>query len=251
MCQEDIDNMANNMKIYFDVLSPSAAQITLYNSGQKPIVKGKWAIYVCVILGVFDFDQLANNPEGIVPSGDSNLKMTHIVGCLYKFEPLNRFRPLRQGKTIKIQFKITEFLRARSDLAPNWYVAAEGLKPRTIANTAGEDLNFVFTFQKLTWDPFKAKVIPDLGYAPYPVIPTPKRVVFADQDRKVIIEPDMWYVYGQKGLENEVNFVAGMSDTDLFVHLSTVQAPVVQRADNFIQWVSCYPADKVYSNKSF
>ena len=234
------------MKIYFDVLSPSAAQITLYNSGQKPIVKGKWALYVCVILGVFDFDQLANNPEGIVPSGDSNLKMTHIDGCLYKFEPLNRFRPLRHGKTIKIQFKITEFLRARSDLAPNWYVAAEGLKPRTIANTAGEDLSFVFTFQKLTWDPFKAKVIPDLGYAPYPVIPTPKRVVFADQARKVIIEPDMWYVYGQKGLENEVNFLAGMSDTDLFVHLSTVQTPVVQRADNFIQRISRYPAYKMY-----
>lgn len=210
MCQEDIDNMANNMKIYFDVLSSSAAQITIYNSGQKPIVKGKWAIYVCVILGVFDYDQLANNPEGIVPSGNSNLKMTHINGCLYKFEPLDQFRPLLEGKYIKIQFKITEVLRARSDLAPNWYVASEGLKPRTIVNTAGEDLSFVFASQKPKWDPFKAKIIPDLGYAPYAVIPTPKTVVIADQAEKVIIEPDKWYVYGQKGLENEVKFLAGI-----------------------------------------
>ena len=219
MCQEDIDNMANNMKIYFDVLSPSAAQITLCNGGRKPIVKGKWAIYVCVVLGVFDYDHLANNPEGIVPSGNSTLKMTHIDGCLYKFEPLNRFRPLPQGKTIKIQFNTDNFLRARSDLAPNWYIAAEGLTPRTISNTAGEDLSFVFTFQKLTWDPFSAKIIPDLGYAPYAVIPTPKTVVFADRTRKVIVEPDTWYVYGQEGLENEVKFLAGMSDIYLFICL--------------------------------
>ena len=32
----------------------------------------------------------------------------------------------------------------------------------------------------------------------------------------------------------------------------TIQAPVVQRADNFIQWITRYPAaDKMYSNHNF
>lgn len=219
LCQVDIDNMANNMKLYFDVLSPSTAQITLYNSGSKPIKKGQWAIYVCV-LGVFDYDQLANNPQGFVPPGGSNLKMTHINGCLYKFEPLRRFKPFTSGKYLKVQVNTTSFLRARSDLAPNWYVAADGLKPRTISNTAGEDLSFVFSFQKLTWDPFSAKIVPDLGHAPRIVIPTPKKVTIKDKTRNVhvILGPN-WSVYGEKGLENEAKFLAGISDICLFVFL--------------------------------
>ena len=31
----------------------------------------------------------------------------------------------------------------------------------------------------------------------------------------------------------------------------TNQAPVVQKADNFIQWISCYPAEQMYSNQCF
>ena len=30
-----------------------------------------------------------------------------------------------------------------------------------------------------------------------------------------------------------------------------IQAPVVQREDNFIQWISCYPADKLTPAKAF
>ena len=201
--------MAENMGIYFDVLSPSTAQITLYNKGSKSIVKGKWGIYVCV-LGVIDYDHLANNPKGYVPPGKSNLKMTHIGGCLYKLEPLNRFKPFASGEYIKIRFNTTSFLRARSDLAPNWYVAAEGLKPRTIVNTAGEDLSFVFTSQKLTWDPFSAKIVPDLRHAPHLVIPTPKKVVITEKARKLTLGPD-WKVYGEEGLENEVKLLAGIT----------------------------------------
>ena len=35
-----------------------------------------------------------------------------------------------------------------------------------------------------------------------------------------------------------MNFTADMDFGD--------QAAVVQRADNFIQWINCYPADKMY-----
>ena len=204
--QADIDSMADNMKIYFDVLSPNTVQITLYNKGSSPITWGKWAVYVCM-LGVLDYDHLANNPKGYVLPGGSNLKLTHINGCLYKLEPLDLFKPFASGQHIKLKFN-SSFVRARTDLAPNWYVAAEGLMPKIIANTAGEDLSFVFSSNKWTSDPFRAKSVPDLGHAPNMLIPTPREIPMVDKTRKVILSPE-WCIYEQMGLENEAKYLTG------------------------------------------
>jgi len=204
-----MDNMAKHLKLYFDVLSPSMAQITLFNGGSSPIRYGKWAIYICV-LGIIDEQQLTNNPEGYVLPGGSNFKMTHINGCLYKLEPHNNFKSIASGDAIKVQFNTTLF-RARCNLAPNLYIASEGLEPRTIANTAGEDLAFVFSSDKLTWDEFSTAHVADLGHAPYMVIPTPKKLVITDTTSKVSVGQE-WRVYGEKRLENEVNFLASMED---------------------------------------
>ena len=209
LCQVDIDNMAEHLKLYFDVLSPGIAQITLFNGGSSPIRNGNWAIYICV-LGIIKEQQLTNNPEGYVLPGGSDIKMTHINGCLYKLEPHNHFQSISPDDAIKVQFNTTLF-RARCNLTPNWYIASEGLEPRTIANTAGEDLAFVVSSDKLTWDEFSTAHVADLGHAPYMVIPTPKKLVITDKTRKVSVGQE-WRVYGEKGLENEVHFLASMED---------------------------------------
>lgn len=201
--------MANNLKLYFDVLSPGRAQITLFNRGLYPIRNGKWTIYIC-LLGIIQEQQLTNNPAGYVIPGGSNLKLTHLNGCLYMLEPLSHFQAIAPGDLIKVQFNTT-LVRARSNLTPNWYIASEGLEPRTIANTAGEDLSFVFSFDKLTWDRFSASSAADLGHAPNMVIPTPDELFITDKAKKVSLGQD-WRVYGEKGLENEVNFLASMND---------------------------------------
>ena len=128
LCQADIDNMSEHLKLYFDVLSPCRAQITLFNGGSNPIRNGKWAIHICV-LGIIQEQQLTNNPEGYVLPG-GHLKMTHISGCLYKLEPLSHFQSLASGDVIKVQFNTTLF-RARCNLTPNWYIASEGLEPQS------------------------------------------------------------------------------------------------------------------------
>ena len=207
LCQADIDNMAEHLKLYFNVLSPERAQITLFNGGSGPIRKGKWAIYICV-LGIIQEQQLANNPEGYVLPGGSYFKLTHINGCLYQLEPLSHFQSIESGDVMKVQFNTTLF-RARCNLTPNWYIASDidGLEPRTIANTAGEDLAFVFSYRKLTWDDFSTAHVADFGHAPYMVIPTPKELVITDKMRKVSVGQE-WRIHGEKGLENEVHFLA-------------------------------------------
>lgn len=223
-CQADIDNMAENLKLYFDVLSPERAQITLFNGGSDPIRNGKWAIYICV-LGIIQEQQLSNNPEGYVLPGGSNFKMTHINGCLYKLEPLSQFQSIESGDVMKVQFNTTLF-RARCNLTPNWYIASDGLEPRTIANTAGEDLGFVFSSDKLTWDEFSTAHVADLGHAPYMVIPTSKEPFITDKRRKVSVGEE-WRVYGEKGLENEVHFLA--SKRDLCLSQVCIQMHVQER----------------------
>lgn len=82
--QADIDSMADNMKIYFDVLSPDTVQITLYNKGSSPITRGKWAVYVCM-LGVLDYDHLANNPKGyVLPGGGTCLRGSSLIRTMWK-----------------------------------------------------------------------------------------------------------------------------------------------------------------------
>lgn len=201
--------MASNLNLYFDVLSLGRAQITLFNSGTQPIRKAKWAIYIC-LLGIIQEQQLTNNPTGYVLPGGSNLKITHLSGCLYKLEPVGHFQLIAPEDRLKVQFNTT-LIRARSNLTPNWYVASEGLEPRIIANTAGEDLSFVFSSDRLTWDRFSATSAVDFGYAPRMVIPTPDELFITNKFKKVSLGQE-WRVYGEKGLENEVNFLASMCD---------------------------------------
>ena len=46
-------------------------------------------------------------------------------------------------------------------------------------------------------------------------------------------------------------YFSNISKGTAFLKFEKQLAPVVQRVDNFIQWISCYTADKMYSNESF
>ena len=92
--QDAIDYIATNMKLRFDVLSMQTAQITLFNNGPKPIKHVRWALYGCT-LGVFDAQNLGK------------VTLTHINGCLYKFEPTEQFQPIAPGASVKFQFGTT------------------------------------------------------------------------------------------------------------------------------------------------
>ena len=101
------------------------------------------------------------------------------------------------------------FLQARSDLAPNWYVAGEGLEPRTIANTAGEGLDFVFdTSSKRPWDLYSSVTAADLGHAALLVIPTPEKIVSINKTWFVSITK-AWTACGTERLRNELDYLAG------------------------------------------
>ena len=208
LTQEDLNNIAENMQVQFKVLEDiRTAEISLKNKGISPIEGTLWCIHFCVTTGI-ELDHLAHRPEGYVLPGEKSIKLTHFNGCTYKLEPTRDFEAILPGNALKFVVHIGATL-ARSDLAPRWYVAADGLEPRTISNTADESLDFVVLAErKKAWDRFGNNDVTDLKKAPLLVVPTPLEIVGLNKSMKLFIDSE-WVVLGEPGLEEETGFLAG------------------------------------------
>ena len=230
--QRDLDNLATNMEVRYDVLdnlnatadksSPTfLAQVTLTNKGQSAITKGNWAVHFCNIRLV-EPTHLAHNPAGYVLPGGYGIKFTHINGCLHKFETTSDFKDIVPGQSFKFKFKAAHWSVARTDVMPKWYVTASGLTPKVITSTTSEDLDFVEPFdRKEKWKRFSDDVYDpytpekrfeiieasDLGKAPSKVVPTPVSINIVES-KKVQITQE-WIVYITPGLENEAAPLSG------------------------------------------
>ena len=219
--QSDIDYLADNMEIRYDVLNnfqsdlTFLSQITLTNKGQTPIKHDDWAVYFCNIR-MMESKHLKHNPTGYVIPGNYGIRLTHINGCLHKFETTSDFKEIAVGDSFTFKFEADYWSVARTDVMPRWYVTAKGLTPRVIKNTDDEELKFVGNFDtKEKWKRFVTDVynpytpnerydmyvISDLGGAQNSIIPTPVEMT-VDTEKHVVIKSD-WTVFIQAGLETE------------------------------------------------
>ena len=208
LTQEIINSIAANMKVRFEVLEGfHRAVITLLNNGSEPIERSLWSMFVCITTGM-ELGHLVHKTEGYILPNTTSIKLTHLNGCSYKVEPTKHFKAILPGKSLEFMVHIGPTM-ARSDLGPRWYIAAEGLEPRTISNTANEALDFVFfPNRSKSWDSFANNDVVDLGNAPLLVIPTPSQITGLNATRKLSIDEN-WIVLGEPGLEDETSFLAG------------------------------------------
>ncbi|CAH3123237.1 unnamed protein product [Porites lobata] len=209
LTQHIIDSIAQNMEVRFQILqSFNSAVITLINKGSALIGGNLWAIYMCLATGL-ELGHLVHREDGYVLPDKKSIKLTHLSGCSFKIEPTKDFKAIPPGKSIEIMVHIG-LTESRSDLAPRWYVAADGLEPRIIPNTASEELDFVFfpPKRRKSWDSFVNCDAADLGSAPLLVIPTPSEVFGFNATNKLSVDGN-WIVFGEPGLEDETSFLAG------------------------------------------
>ena len=208
LTQEILNRIAEDMEVRFEVLEDiRKAVVTLRNKGITPIDGNRWSVHFCITTGM-ELGHLVHRSEGYVLPNETSIKLTHFNGCAYKLEPTKDFKAILPGDPLRFMVHIGSTL-ARTDLGPRWYVAAEGLQPRVISNTAGETLDFVFlSKRKRFWDRFGYKDVTDLGKATLLVIPTPLEIMGLDESKKIHIGSE-WVVFGELGLENEAMFLAG------------------------------------------
>ena len=206
--QEDLNNMAANMQVRFEVLEDiSTAEVSLINKGISPIEGKLWSIHFCVTTGI-ELSHLAHRPDGYVLPSQKSIRLTHFNGCTYRLEPTRDFKAILPGKALKFVVHIGRTL-AKSDLVPRWYITADGLEPRTISNTADENLDFVvLSKRKNAWDRFGNNDVTDLKKAPLLVVPTPLEIVELNESMKLSID-SQWVVLGEPEMEEETSFLAG------------------------------------------
>lgn len=225
-----MDYIANHLDIRYDVVDnfqdtwkSYRVRMTLENTGSKPIPNGLWAIYLCHIR-VIEPAHTKHNSNGYVIPGSHGIKVTHIDGCQHKFEPTTSFSGLAGFQSLVVDFDAENWDVARTDVMPNWYIAAEGLQARTITSTAGEDLSFVGPFDA----PNKWKRIISDRYDPYTpqkrysinniidfkkpgqlIVPSPSETIGLDEMKKINLGTGDWSIIASAELSNEASFLAG------------------------------------------
>ncbi|XP_032217891.2 beta-hexosaminidase [Nematostella vectensis] len=226
--QSTLDYIAANLGIRYDVLDnfqdswrSYKVQLTLSNAGSQAIANGDWSIYLCHIR-VIEPVHTKHNPDGYVLPG-YGLKVTHVNGCQHRIQPTADFKPLLPGDSRPVLFNAENWAVAKTDVMPNFYVAAEGLQARTITSTSGESLDFVGPFDnKFKWkrfDPdkynpftpeerFAKNNVTDLKRPGLLVLPSPSEVTGYDPHQQVNLLTGDWEVIAGDELKNEAAFLA-------------------------------------------
>ena len=228
--QSTLDYIAANLGIRYDVIDnfqdtwkSYRVRMTLTNAGSDAIPNGPWAIYLCHIR-VIEPAHTKHNPSGYVIPGGHGIKVTHINGCQHKFEPTPNFPGLPGFQSLIVDFDAENWDVARTDVMPNWYIAAEGLRARTITSTSGEDLSFVGPFDSQNkwkrissdkynpYTPQKRYAINDIIDLKKPgqlIVPSPLEIVGLDKTRKINLGTGDWAILASADLKNEASFLAG------------------------------------------
>lgn len=238
--QSTLDYIANYLGIRYDVIDnfqdtwkSYRVRMTLENAGSKPIPNGPWAIYLCHIR-VIEPAHTKHNPGGYVIPGSHGIKVTHINGCQHKFEPTASFPGLAGFQSLVVDFDAENWDVARTDVMPNWYIAAEGLQARTITSTAGEDLSFVGPFdapnkwKRITsdrYDPYTPQKrysindITDLKKPGQLIVPSPSDIIGLDETKKINLGTGDWSIIASAELRNEARFLAGNATISSFTNI--------------------------------
>lgn len=208
--------MATKIKVHFVFLTLTKAQITISYNGSKIIKNRTWTIYFSLSA---PFLPHLFKPhlfqENTCWNRNNCISASHVEGHLYKLEPVTEW--LTPGSSLTCEINSLPIkLWTRFIVSPNWYIAANGSKPRVITDTANEDLHFVSTAETSNRNRASDGVVnvPDLGHAPLLVIPTPDKITTNESSRTVTVGKE-WTVSGEDRLQNEVNFLSGNFEVTL------------------------------------
>lgn len=177
------------------------ANVSIANFGTTPIPASGWSIFFCHRPMIQPLYYNTSSAQyfggGLILSG--NITLTHVKGCIFKFEPYMGnnptylSQPLYPGEIRNISFLSSNTAVSRYDVFPNWYLS-NGTNTAVIRNTQGEGLLFVTphnTFLKWMrsvpsdlygtppglWNRFTGYNFTDITSTKYSIIPTPKEQV--------------------------------------------------------------------------
>jgi len=144
--QDNLDYMAENLGVNFEVitnLNDYISEVTFTNRGDQPVPGEGWRIHFPAIRLLYPLDHPYADGH---PLGDTQISLFHVTGSNYYLKPDDDFPGIAPSESVTVQFIANAWTASRTDLMPNWYVTANGLEPVVIADTGGEDLDWVEEF---------------------------------------------------------------------------------------------------------
>ena len=223
MDQSLLDKIANSLDIKFDILSNMAdgciIRLTFTNKGRYVIKHEKWTIYFSSLR---KFNERTNSKSTLNPN--NQFEITHLNGYLHSMEPTRHFADLHPDKAFKFYVRAQGAIVSKTDVMPNWYVAALKLTPRVIRCTEGESLKFVGPFNTPakwkqspadSYDPLKPEErynmnnIADLRRAGNLITPTPLVLNIANPLKTIKLRSRDWSIVTKGSLDNEGQYLAG------------------------------------------
>lgn len=214
--------MASSLDLRFDVLSNMAAgcyvRLTFTNKGRFAISSGKWEIYFSTLRAM-------SHSSNVLGSNPKKMTVSHINGYLHKLNPTKNFPNLLPGGEEQIDLLAGGAIIAKTDVMPNWYVVARGLKPRIIESTRGESLTFVGPFDSESkwkrspqdmYNPFtpekrfKINDVADLKRPGNLITPTPLVLKYLSASQRADLNIGKWNIIANQGLDEEAHFLAGI-----------------------------------------
>ena len=223
--QSDLDYISRYMDLkvtIVDNLQKDGAQhlfhVVLTNTGPSPISQDGWTIYFSSYF-MIESDHLWHNDDYVVPH--YNIRLSHVQGVLFSMQPTTDFRDIGANESRILEFYGQNWAVSKTDVPPNWYVAAPGFTAKVISSTSTgrdfvTDLDHVGQWKRYRGDLYNPYT-PQDRYRRYLVrnhnshqdriIPTPKQ--FTKGSGKVDIRS--WKVVTTSDLQSEANFLKGMA----------------------------------------
>lgn len=209
------------------------ANITMENKGTKPIPRTGWSLYFChdTLIQPVYFNASTNQYTGggLILSG--NVTLSHIKGCMFKFEPysgensLYHFLPLQPGEKRNISFLCSNWAVSKFDMYPNIYLANE-THTSVLENTKDPELSFVSPLED--YPQFMRSIPNDVDSVPfspweryngynfssrqdvkYKILPTPESV---QESKSIKITIDKTWVIDVNG-RNDLTQIANYMKT--------------------------------------
>lgn len=221
--QSLLDKIANSLDIKFDVLSNMAAgciiRLTFTNKGRHVIKHEEWTIYFSSLRKL---NERTDNTSTLNPN--NQFEITHLNGYLHSMKPTRHFSNLHPNKAFKFYVRAQGAIVSKTDVMPNWYIAALKLTPRVIRCTEGESLKFVGPFNTPakwkqspadSYDPLKPEKrynmnnIADLRRAGNLITPTPLVLNIVNPLKTIKLRSRDWSIVTRRGLDNEGQYLAG------------------------------------------
>ncbi|VDI78298.1 hexosaminidase, partial [Mytilus galloprovincialis] len=268
--QLDLDKIASGLDIKVDVVenlddgSQHLFKVTFSNKALTSLSGLNWKIFfysffIVESKHILSEDGLYAKPEGYTLP-NVNLKLRHENGGLFSMSPTTGFIDLPPNGEREITFYAANWAVSKTDIAPNWYITADGLNARLIDSTKeGFVREFINAKQ---WKRMKAdKYDPYSPMARYQrykvtnpnvqmkmVIPTPKEMSNHDTTKLLDISGKVTIVHS--GLDNEASFLTDVYNFDISNTASTNGVNIYLSVNNTIPSIEGYTLTVNPSEKS-